>query len=70
MNPGANRAAAAAASAGRQAPQAVAPRKSEKTYGRNDRVTVQYTNGTLKEDVKYKSVEQDVQEGKCVIIDN
>jgi len=70
LNPGANRAAAAAASAGRQAPQAVAPRKSEKTYGRNDRVTVQYTNGTLKEDVKYKSVEQDVQEGKCVIIDN
>ena len=70
LNPGANRAAAAAASAGRQAPQAVAPRKSEKTYGRNDRVTVQYTNGTLKEDVKYKRVEQDVQEGKCVIIDN
>jgi preprotein translocase subunit SecA len=69
LNPGANRAAAAAASAGRTAPQVVAPRKSEKAYGRNDRVTVQYTNGTTKSDVKYKSVEQDIQEGKCIVID-
>jgi len=69
LNPGANRAAAAAASAGRPAPQVVAPRKSEKAYGRNDRVTVQYTNGNTKSDVKYKSVEQDIQEGKCIIID-
>ncbi len=70
LNPGANRAAAAAANAGRPAPQVVAPRKSDKVYGRNDKVSVQYTNGTTKSDVKYKSVEQDVQEGKCVIIDN
>ncbi|MBN3581529.1 preprotein translocase subunit SecA [Algoriphagus aestuarii] len=69
LNPGANRAAAAAATAGRPAPQVVAPRKSEKAYGRNDKVTVQYTNGTTKTDVKYKSVEQDIQEGKCVVID-
>ncbi|WP_296699465.1 preprotein translocase subunit SecA [Algoriphagus sp.] len=69
LNPGANRAAAAAASAGRPAPQVVAPRKSEKVYGRNDKVTVQYTNGTTKSDVKYKSVEQDIQEGKCIVID-
>ncbi|MBN3521216.1 preprotein translocase subunit SecA [Algoriphagus lutimaris] len=69
LNPGANRAAAAAASAGRPAPQVVAPRKSDKAYGRNDRVNVQYTNGTTKSDVKYKSVEQDIQEGKCIIID-
>lgn len=69
LNPGANRAAAAAASAGRPAPQVVAPRKSEKTYGRNDRVSVQYTNGNTKSDVKYKSVEQDLQEGKCVIVE-
>ncbi len=69
LNPGANRAAAAAASAGRSAPQVVAPRKSEKAYGRNDKVTVQYTNGTTKSDVKYKSVEQDLQEGKCIVID-
>ncbi|MDF2156391.1 preprotein translocase subunit SecA [Algoriphagus sp. CAU 1675] len=70
LNPGANRAAAAAASAGRPAPQVVAPRKSDKTYGRNDKVTVQYTNGSTKEDVKYKSVEQDIHDGKCVIIEH
>ncbi|MEN2280744.1 preprotein translocase subunit SecA [Algoriphagus sp. SE2] len=69
LNPRANRAAAAAASAGRPAPQVVAPRKSEKVYGRNDKVTVQYTNGTTKSDVKYKSIEQDIQEGKCIVID-
>lgn len=69
LNPGENRAAVAATNAGRPAPQVVAPRKSDKNYGRNDKVTVQYTNGTTKKDVKYKSVEQDVQEGKCVIID-
>lgn len=70
LNPGANRAAVAASNAGRPAPQVVAPRKSDKVYGRNDKVSVQYTNGTTKSDVKYKSVEQDVQDGKCVIIDN
>src|SRR5690606_18703481 len=52
LNPGANRAAAAAASAGRPAPQVVSPRKSDKSYGRNDKVSVQYTNGTTKTDVK------------------
>src|SRR5690606_6171938 len=42
----------------RRAPaQVVAPRKSEKTYGRNDRVSVRYTDGNVKKDVKYKSVE-------------
>ncbi len=70
LNPGANRAAVAAANAGRPAPQVVAPRKSDKVYGRNDKVTVQYSNGITKKDVKYKSVEQDVMEGNCVIIDN
>ncbi|TXE14590.1 preprotein translocase subunit SecA [Algoriphagus aquimarinus] len=70
LNPSANRAAVAASNAGRPAPQVVAPRKSDKAYGRNDKVSVQYTNGTTKNDVKFKSVEQDVQEGKCVIIDN
>ena len=35
LNPGANRAAAAAASAGRAEAQVVAPRKVEKSYGRN-----------------------------------
>ncbi|WP_026950826.1 preprotein translocase subunit SecA [Algoriphagus mannitolivorans] len=70
LNPGANRAAAAAAVAGRPAPPPVAPRKTDKTYGRNDKVSVQYTNGTTKTDVKYKSVEQDIAEGRCVIIEH
>jgi preprotein translocase subunit SecA len=70
LNPGANRAAIAASNAGRPAPQVVAPRKSDKVYGRNDKVTVQYSNGTTKSDVKYKSVEQDVLDGNCVVIDN
>ncbi len=48
LNPGANRAAAAAVHAGRSAQQVVAPRKVEKTFGRNDKVSVQYTDGTKK----------------------
>ena len=47
-----------------------APIKSDKVYGRNDRVTAQYADGTLKEDVKYKSVEADVAQGKCVIVES
>ncbi|MFT6893756.1 MAG: preprotein translocase subunit SecA [Algoriphagus sp.] len=70
LNPGANRAAIAASNAGRPVPQVVAPRKSDKAYGRNDKVTVQYSNGTTRSDVKYKSVEQDVLDGNCVVIDN
>ncbi len=46
-----------------------APIKSEKVYGRNDRVTVQYADGSRKENVKFKSIEADVSENKCVIIE-
>jgi preprotein translocase subunit SecA len=48
----------------------VAPRKSEKVYGRNDKVTVQYADGKVMKEVKYKSVEQDVSAGKCVVIEH
>lgn len=48
----------------------VKPRKSDKVYGRNDRVTVKYANGNLKTDVKYKSVAQDIADAKCVIIED
>ncbi|MEH0158487.1 preprotein translocase subunit SecA [Limibacter armeniacum] len=44
------------------------PISSEKEYGRNDRVTVKYSDGTVKEDVKFKSVEQDVKNNKCIIV--
>lgn len=47
----------------------VAPVKSAKVAGRNDRVSVQYPDGTIKKDVKFKTVEEDVLNNKCVIID-
>jgi preprotein translocase subunit SecA len=50
--------------------QAIAPRKSDKSYGRNDKVSVQYANGKLVKDVKYKSVEQDIVSGNCIIIES
>jgi preprotein translocase subunit SecA len=31
-------------------------------------VTVQYIDGSIKEDVKYKTVEQDVDAGRAVVI--
>ena len=70
LNPGARRQAAAAVANRTEAPQVVAPRKSEKAYGRNDKVSVQYADGKLVKDVKYKSVEQDVASGKCVVIEH
>ena len=48
----------------------VSPRKSEKTYGRNDRVSVKYADGSIKKDVKFKSVEQDIADSKCVVIED
>ncbi|SIS55164.1 preprotein translocase subunit SecA [Belliella pelovolcani] len=69
LNPGAARQAAAATANRSAETQVVAPRKTDKVYGRNDRVTAQYADGTVKKDVKYKSVEQDVTSGKCVIIE-
>jgi preprotein translocase subunit SecA len=45
------------------------PVKSEKVYGRNDRVSVQYSDGTTKKDVKFKSVEEDVKNNNCVVIE-
>ncbi len=46
------------------------PVKSEKVYGRNDRVTVQYTDGSVKKDVKFKSVEEDINSNRCVVLEN
>lgn len=44
------------------------PAKSRKVAGRNDRVSVQYTDGSVKKDVKYKTVEEDVLNNRCVIL--
>jgi len=46
----------------------VAPAKSMKVRGRNERVDVQYPDGAVKRDVKFKHVEDDVKNNKCVII--
>jgi preprotein translocase subunit SecA len=47
----------------------VMPIKSQKIANRNDRVTVQYMDGVVKRDVKFKTVEEDIQNNKCVIIE-
>lgn len=46
------------------------PVKSKKVAGRNERVTVQYSDGSIKKDVKFKVVEQDLASNKCVIINS
>jgi preprotein translocase subunit SecA len=46
------------------------PRKVDHSAGRNDRVTVQYADGTILRDVKFKKVEEDVLNNRCVIIED
>jgi preprotein translocase subunit SecA len=46
-----------------------APVQSQKVASRNQRVNVQYTDGSVKKDVKYKTVEEDLKNNKCVLID-
>ncbi|HEY0741157.1 MAG TPA: preprotein translocase subunit SecA [Chryseosolibacter sp.] len=46
----------------------VMPVKSEKVANRNDKVSVQYTDGRVLKDVKYKTVEDDIRNNKCVLI--
>jgi preprotein translocase subunit SecA len=45
------------------------PVRAQHIANRNDRVNVQYMDGTVKRDVKYKSVEEDVQSGRAVLVD-
>ena len=47
-----------------------APIKSEKIASRNQRVTVQYSDGKLVKDVKYKTVEDDIKNNRCVIVES
>ncbi|NOT75025.1 MAG: preprotein translocase subunit SecA [Cyclobacteriaceae bacterium] len=49
--------------------QKVMPVKSEKMAGRNDKVTVQYQDGRVAKDVKYKKVEEDIKSGRCIVIE-
>ena len=41
--------------------------RTEKKYGRNDKVKVQYNNGRIMEK-KYKMIEHDLKRGECRII--
>jgi preprotein translocase subunit SecA len=51
-----------------QGPRKTAPViRTEKKYGRNDRVKVQYNNGRIAEK-KYKMIEHDLKRGECRII--
>jgi preprotein translocase subunit SecA len=52
-----------------QQPPVTRPVTAVKIPNRNDKVTVQYGDGTVKKDVKFKSVEQDLRVGKCRIIE-
>jgi preprotein translocase subunit SecA len=47
---------------GRPPQEKVMPAKSEKIANRNDKVNVQYTDGRVLKDVKYKKVEDDILE--------
>jgi preprotein translocase subunit SecA len=47
----------------------VMPAKSEKVAGRNDKVSVQYPDGRVLRDVKYKKVEDDLRHNRCIIIE-
>jgi preprotein translocase subunit SecA len=47
----------------------VMPIRSEKLANRNDKVTVQYADGRVMKDVKYKKVEDDIKAGRCIVIE-
>ncbi|HXA01954.1 MAG TPA: hypothetical protein VNW99_08200, partial [Cytophagaceae bacterium] len=53
----------------RPAEERIMPAKSEKVANRNDRVSVKYSDGSVKKDVKYKTIEEDLKKNKCVIIE-
>ena len=45
------------------------PIRSEKIAGRNDKVTVQYSNGRVEKEIKYKKVAEDVKQNRCVVLE-
>ena len=45
------------------------PLRAIKIADRNQKVTVQYRDGRVLKDVKYKKVEQDVENGVCVVVE-
>ena len=51
------------------APEKIMPAHSQKVAGRNDRVSVQYMDGRVVKDVKFKTVEDDLMHNRCVLIE-
>jgi preprotein translocase subunit SecA len=47
----------------------IMPVKSDKVANRNDKVNVQYPDGRVLRDVKYKKVEDDILNNRCIVID-
>jgi len=52
-----------------QVQEKVMPMKSDKIANRNDKVSVQYPDGRVMKDVKYKKVEEDIKNGRCIVIE-
>jgi preprotein translocase subunit SecA len=51
-------------------PERIMPAHSQKVAGRNDRVSVQYHDGRVLKDVKFKTVEDDLMHNRCVILED
>jgi preprotein translocase subunit SecA len=45
------------------------PRVAANAPSRNDKVTVRYKDGTVKKNVKFKTVEQDIAENRCIVLE-
>ncbi|MEM9896798.1 MAG: preprotein translocase subunit SecA, partial [Bacteroidota bacterium] len=62
---------AARAAQGNRPPvqQPTEPLQTQKIASRNQRVNVQYQDGTVKKEVKFKTVEDDIKNNRCVLID-
>lgn len=46
-----------------------APTRVVKIANRNEKVNVQYADGSVKRDVKYKTVENDIESGRAILVD-
>lgn len=51
-------------------PEKIMPAHSQKLAGRNERVSVQYSDGRVLKDVKFKSVEDDLLHNRCVLLED
>jgi preprotein translocase subunit SecA len=47
----------------------LAPIRSQKVASRNDLVSVKYMDGSIKRDVKYKKIEEDLKNNRCVLLE-